>query len=103
MTDISVNIQSNWVTIRPHTDRHVELIAIPRAVARAGYNPADMTLRAAGTFEQAEGSTLFRIRNWPDAYPIAGKPAPADLSLEQSIEAGVKYDLKRGALSLMVH
>ena len=78
------------MTVTPASEVELDLAAIPAAIRRAGFTPADMELDARGTFS-AESSS-FLIRGWQHALPVRGA-APPDggpvLHARVEIEHGV--------------
>ena len=98
VTDVKVDIQSNWVTIRPDASRFLQLGEVGPAVRRAGYVPTDMSIKAVGTFERNETGMRFRIRGWPQTFPIIGAD---QASGEQEIRAKWIDDAGHGRLELI--
>ena len=77
---VRVELQTNLVTITPEPDVELDLAAIPKAIRRAGFTPADMELVARGEFGERGGEPTFRIRGWTtplraraDAEPPSGE------------------------------
>ena len=52
------------MTITPASDVELDLAAIPAAIRRAGFTPADMELEARGEFGVREGQSMFHVRGW---------------------------------------
>ena len=84
-----VAIQTNVVTVTPKPESFVDLAGIAGAVKGAGFAPGKMTLSATGLYERKENVTVFRIRNWPDAYPI--DPPPKPTTGDREVQASVDY------------
>lgn len=70
VTSVAVDLQSNLVVVTPARDVELDLAAIPAAIRRAGFTPADMELVARGTFAQQGGERTFRIRGWTRAHAV---------------------------------
>ncbi len=85
-------IQTNVVTVTPKPDVFVDLAGLARAIRGAGFAPGDMTLSAVGGLEERDGVTVFRIRAWPEAYPI--KPSAESPAGEHLLNADVDYATK---------
>lgn len=78
VTDMDVNISTNWVVIRPQRDRYIPLERIPAALRRAGYKAANLQIEVEGAVESEGGVAMYRIRGWPHAYPLDGPPLDPD-------------------------
>ena len=89
LQDIEIDLQTNWVTIRPAGDQYVPLEEIPRTIKRAGYSPAEMAIKATGRVESQGAGTVFRIRGWPESYPISGAGEASET--ERAVVANVSY------------
>lgn len=76
VTDMTTNIQTNWVTIRPDPRQLVPLVDIPKAVKRSGFHPAGMTIRASGAWEKTDTGRAFRITGWDTPLTVLGDAAP---------------------------
>jgi hypothetical protein len=87
---VHVDLQSNRVTIAPAADVELDLAAIPAAIRRAGFTPADMRLTARGAVGESGGRAVFRIRGWSAELPIRGPP-PARGG-EVRLEAAVDFE-----------
>lgn len=79
------------MTITPATDVELALAAIPAAIRRAGFTPADMRLVARGTLATREGRTVFRIRGWQDELPVRGADAVDVTDREVELRARVEF------------
>ena len=90
VTTVEVDLQSNRVRIRSAPDVELDLAAIPAAVRRAGFTPADMHLVARGTLRLAEEGGEFRIHGWASA--LAVRRAPGLAAGEQTLRARVDFD-----------
>lgn len=78
VTDVDVNISTNWVVIRPQRDRYIPLERVPAALRRAGYKAANLQIEVEGAVESEGGVTAYRIRGWPHAIPLDGPPPAAE-------------------------
>ncbi len=84
-----VAIQTNVVTVTPKPEVFVDLAGIAGSIKGAGFAPGKMTLSAVGQYERKDNVTVFRIRSWPEAYPIDAPPKPTTGELE--VRASVDY------------
>ena len=75
---IQVDLQSNRVVLAPERDVELDLAAIPRAIRRAGFTPADMVIVARGTFGSENGERVFRIDGWQHALRVRAEGALPD-------------------------
>ena len=94
---MSVDLQTNIVTIGPAADRVLELAAVPQAIRQSGYRPGTMRVRARGR-TVADGSA-FLIEGWPQPLPIAVPPHAN--AAEQAIEADVDVTARGPRLRLV--
>ena len=62
--------------IEPARDAELDLAAVPAAIRRAGFTPADMELVAHGTFERSEEGIAFRVTGWRRTYRVRATAAP---------------------------
>jgi copper chaperone CopZ len=72
---IQVDLQSNRVHLTPAPDAELDLAAIPAAIRRAGFTPAEMELTARGTFVTRGNEGVFRIRGWTSELSVLGTAA----------------------------
>lgn len=87
VASLTVDLQTNLVTLTPASDVELDLAAVPAAVRRAGFTPADLRLRALGTLTRAPTGDRFRIRGWSRELPLrASATLPEG---EQSLSASV--------------
>jgi len=73
VSTVSIDLQSNLVTLGPHPRREIALAEIPRSIVRAGFTPGAMRLRARG--EVVDGGRGFRIAGWRTVLPLAREAA----------------------------
>ena len=86
----SIELQSNLVAVTGAPDVELDLAAIPAAIARAGFTPADMELVARGRFEEREGRRSFRVRGWTRAHAVdADQALPGG---EVELHARVRFE-----------
>lgn len=90
--NVHVAIQANVVTVTPKPNVYLNLAGIANAIKGAGFAPGDMTVSVVGKLEEGDGVTVFRIRAWPEAYPIT--PTPEPTGGEQILNADVDYASK---------
>ena len=82
VADVHVELQTNQVTITPATDVELDLGAVPEAIRRAGFVPADMHLVARGTVGERAGASTFRIRGWSTELSVRGELPRSDGEIE---------------------
>lgn len=70
-----MHLQSNHVVIAPDERRTLDLSEVPEAIRRAGFAPADMWVKARGSYE-GDGAPRFRIRGWRESLPVEAGPSP---------------------------
>jgi hypothetical protein len=63
-----VALQENLVTVAVAEGAAIDLRAIPAQIARVGFKPADMVVRAVGSFE---GEAAFRPRHAPAPFALS--------------------------------
>ena len=87
---ISVDLQANLVVVTGAPDVELDLAAIPAAIARAGFTPADMELVARGTFAEREGRRTFRVRGWTREHAVRADGAlpGGEVELHARVEFG---------------
>ena len=73
---IQVDLQSNRVVLTPEHDVELDLAAIPRAIRRAGFTPAEMEIVARGEFGSENGESVFQIEGWHDTLRVRAAGAP---------------------------
>lgn len=85
---VRVQLQTNVVIISPEPDRELDLAAVPRAIRGAGFLPAEMSLRARGSFVASEGRVAFRIHGWRTALPVqtAGEVPQGEEELHAQVD-----------------
>jgi hypothetical protein len=85
---VHVDLQSNRVTIAPGADVELDLAAIPAAIRRAGFTPADMRIVARGMRVEGAGGSGFRIRGWSTALPVRGlaPSAAGEIRLDAAVD-----------------
>jgi copper chaperone CopZ len=87
VASLTVDLQTNLVTITPDPRVELDLAAVPAAVRRAGFTPADLRLVARGTLTRATTGDRFRIRGWSRELPLRASSALPEG--EQSLSARV--------------
>lgn len=87
------------MTIGPAPDREFDLTAIPRAITEAGFQPAQMRLRARGAFDLG-AEDCFRIRGWSRCYPVRGQHA-SESTAEHTIHADVDFTGETGGILVL--
>ena len=75
--------------ITPARDVELDLAAIPAAIRRAGFTPADMRLVASGTLSTAAQSSTFRIHGWSST--LAVRHGSGLVAGEQTLRARVEF------------
>ncbi len=85
---MQVDLQTNLVVIAPAPEYELDLAAVPAAIRRAGFTPAEMELVARGAFEERDGEHCFRIHGWTHALRIRseGEPPPGAVRLHARVE-----------------
>ena len=88
---MTVQLQTNVVTVEPARDRVLDLAAVPRRIRETGYRPGRMWLRAEGRFVPLDGGLGFQVSGWPSPLPVAGHGAgrlgPATIRAQVRVEA----------------
>lgn len=84
-----MHLQTNLVVITPEEDEELRLAEIPAAIRGAGFLPAEMNLRARGSYLVRREEVAFRIRGWADAMPVRTRPPVPEG--ETTLRAGVDY------------
>jgi len=75
------------VTITPANDRVLELAAIAPVLWGEGIRVLAMRIVAEGTVESEGEGWRFRIRGWPEAWPVEGKvPAEGEAAIRATVE-----------------
>ena len=85
---VQVDLQSNLVVVTPAPEVELDLAAIPAAIRRAGFTPAELEIVARGTFEERDGGRAFRIRAWTRALAVRmeGTPPPGETELHARVD-----------------
>ena len=85
---MSVDLQTNIVTIVPRDDRVLDLAAVPQAIRSSGFQAGTMRLRAHGNV--TDDGRAFRIDGWPAPLPMSERVAsePRVRTIEASVEPG---------------
>lgn len=86
MSSVKVDLQSNLCNITPSRSAELALAEVPKAVKRAGFAPAEMTIRARGTYE-GQG---FRIAGWKHVLSVkaSGTPPAGEVSIRARVDYG---------------
>jgi len=87
VASLTVDLQTNLVTITPDPRLELDLAAVPAAVLRAGFKPAELRLVALGTLTRAPTGDRFRIRGW--SRELALRASATLPEGEQSLSANV--------------
>jgi hypothetical protein len=86
---VTVDLQSNRVTITPHPTRVFRLSSIPERIEEAGFDPDDMYILARGSVERTNGEARFRIDNWERTFPLDIENPPDDV---HTLRLSVQFD-----------